>query len=246
MADFLITGEGGDQDGGGASMSLVPAPPAFTMIGEGGDQDGGAAPMAVVGSVTMTPEGGDADGGHSPMHFYPFTPPTPRGRFMFFGSGPMDPTFSRRVFMNPTRYLYNRIGAALAADTLSLDDDTNLAIGLAKNNITPGLDLVIGDIVEADFNTYARKNCTPPAVVYTDPATGEIILRVAPPVGGLVWSPGSGANLPQTIYAYFLFAVDNAELLAAARLEAPIILTTTGQIVEVPVAEFRLKLSALT
>jgi len=156
----------------------------------------------------------------------------------------LDTLFGGPFTMQPTQYMINRVAAATVADVLSLADATNREVGLFKNDFAPALSTVIGDLIEADFGGYARKNGGV-AESDIDPGTLQRILRVPAPVGGWAFKTTGLTNLPQTIYGFFLFGADTGELLGAFRFEDPITLTMIDQIVPVPGVYFRLLSDAL-
>lgn len=148
--------------------------------------------------------------------------------------------------MQPTFDLLKRIGPLMVADASGLNDPTNLKVHLAQNSFTPSLTLTLGMVVEANFGGYAAKNCTPPAVVYNDPTTGRQVMRVPPPVGGLVWTPNSSTNLPQTIYGAYLTGQNNTNMWGSILFDEPIPLGAPGDLVEMDTPEFLISLGALT
>lgn len=146
-----------------------------------------------------------------------------------------------------TQALLNASALALSLDTNSLAEVAKCLLILAKNSFTPGLNTVIGDLTEADFDGYAGIAVGTGLVrVYIDPATGENIIEMIPPLGGWHWVTTGITNLPQTIYGYALTDSTKAKVWGSGLLSAPLLLTASGQGLDVDEANFRLISGALT
>jgi hypothetical protein len=126
----------------------------------------------------------------------------------------------------------------LAGDTGSLAAVAAMHVHLAKANFTPGPDLTVGDLTEADFTGSAALDAgTGTQQVFVDPVTGQRTIQILEPAGGWHWDC-SGGTLPQTIFGYYLTDNADAVLYAATRLTTPITLTAAGQAVDIPYLRF--------
>jgi len=134
----------------------------------------------------------------------------------------------------PVAAIVNRPMQLLAADTATFDktDSGEQQLHLAKAAFTPSPNIVFSDFVEADFNGYAPI----PAVAHsadwtTDPLTGAQIVELPPPELGWRWETGSAANLPQTIYGWYLTQVDDETMVGCQLFDTPIVLTAASQVI---------------
>jgi len=148
--------------------------------------------------------------------------------------------------MMATAEIVNRMAELLGADTVTLAAPTTfVALHLAKEPFTPGPNLELTDLVEADFDGYVELHAASAATqVYTDPQTGETIIQVREPAGGWFWETSGETNLPQTIHGVYLTSPDGLTLHASGlfdQLGLPAVaLTGTGQGLSWPQATLRL------
>ena len=142
--------------------------------------------------------------------------------------------------MQPSQSLATQVSTLLGADTTTLAAATALKLHLAQAAFTPALSLTVASFTEATFTGYAAlaAGATGTQTSYLDPATGNTFLEIKPPVGGWLFKTTSAAGLPQTIYGYYLTDSTSATLYGSALLSAPVILTLSGQGIEVPNARF--------
>jgi len=144
--------------------------------------------------------------------------------------------------VTPTLAVQAQLGELLAADatTLAPAADAN-EIVLVNAAFVPSTELAIGDLSIADFD-----GSTPKALgVGTqlcgfDPTTGEQVITMKDPAGGLVWETTGVTNLPQTIFGFAMTNDDGTVLLASELLPEPVTLTAAGQIVSIGQATLRL------
>lgn len=150
--------------------------------------------------------------------------------------------------MVPTQVMLNSVATAIATDTTTLAAVLFLKVFLVKAAFTPGGNLVVGDLTAADFaGSTPIANTSAVMLKYLDPATGEWIIEVPPPVGGWHWQTTSGVtNLPQTIYGYACVDSTSAILYGTELLPAPLLLNANAQGVDVPAVRFRLNQAALS
>jgi len=126
-----------------------------------------------------------------------------------------------------TDNLQSIIAAAIGADTSTF---TGMLVGLISEPFTPTPQLELGDITEADFGGYARIALSGGVLnVSTDPLTGDNILTIVPPAGGWYWETTSTANLPQTIYGWFILSDDTVTLFGTDVLADTTTLTASGE-----------------
>lgn len=134
------------------------------------------------------------------------------------------------------------IGTLMGADTAWLADATPFVeVHLAQNAFTPGPTLALGDLTEATFTGATALHAASAATqVFKDPANGNQIMQVREPAGGWHWVTTDAVNLPQTIYGYYLTTGDGDPLIAAALFDTPIVLSATGQAIDIGQVRFRI------
>jgi hypothetical protein len=144
--------------------------------------------------------------------------------------------------------MLNSAATAIATDSTTLAAALFLKIFLVKTPFVPGGNLVVGDLTPADFaGSAALANTSAVMLKYLDPATGEWIIEVPPPVGGWHWQTTSGVtNLPQTIYGFGCMDSTGAILYGSQLLPAPLLLNGNAQGIDVPAVRFRLNAAALS
>jgi len=113
----------------------------------------------------------------------------------------------------PTQVMLDAVAGEIASDVAVLANPLFLKVYLVKAAFVPGANLVVGSLTPADFaGSTALANSSATILKYKDPATGEWLVEVPPPVGGWHWQTTSAVtNLPQTIYGWAL--VDNTSLI---------------------------------
>ena len=128
-----------------------------------------------------------------------------------------------------------QLGNLLAADATTLAPAASAnKMALVINNVGANENLTIADLIFATFTGSAPiAGSTGAQEVAIDPATGQQIITINPPLGGYRWVTGDAVNLPQTIYAKALTDNAGATLLGYERLDPPIALTGAGQQVDV-------------
>jgi len=106
---------------------------------------------------------------------------------------------------------------------------------LMKNNPAISAATVIGDLTEANFGGYAAKAATAAAAVFTDPVTGNTIIRIPDPAGGWAFAATGTppANSPQDIYGAYVTNAAGDKLLGVAKFSSPITINTAGQLIDV-------------
>jgi len=139
------------------------------------------------------------------------------------------------------------IGDLLAADTTTLAPATGNKIALINDDFVLDENLTYADLSKADFD-----GSTPIVLgsgaqpVGIDPVTGEQIITMLEPVGGLRWETTGVTNLPQTIYGYAVFKNGSPNnLYGIAKLPTPITLTAAGQEINLDKATFRIVVNPL-
>jgi hypothetical protein len=141
--------------------------------------------------------------------------------------------------MTPTNVILAQIPALLAADTTTLAAALALKVHLSQANFTPGPALIVGSFTEANFSGYAALSPTPGSQnVFIDPATGLRTVELKAPLGGWVFITTGVANLPQTIYGFYVTDNAGAVLYASQLLATPIPLTVSGQGIVLPDIRF--------
>jgi hypothetical protein len=137
--------------------------------------------------------------------------------------------------MQPSSLLANQVSQLVSADTTMLAAAAAPKVHLASAAFAPGLGLTVGSFTEATFQGYAAlaAGATGAQTRYFDPATGNQLVEIKPPVGGWIFSCTGTTGLPQTIYGYYLTDNGTANLYASALLTGgPVTITASGQAVE--------------
>jgi len=148
--------------------------------------------------------------------------------------------------MKPVKALVERMAELLGADTVTLAAPvTFVALHVAKEAFTPGPNLVLGDLVEADFAGYAELHAASAATqVFVDPATSEVVIQVREPAGGWFWESSGAVDPAMTMFGVYLTDAAGTTLHGAQRfsdlgLPNPV-LNAAGQGFSWPQATFRL------
>jgi hypothetical protein len=140
----------------------------------------------------------------------------------------------------PSQALLNRLSALLATDTTTLAPAAGgVKVHLAQNAFAPSLSLALGSLTEANFTGYAallaavgnQQN-------FQDPVTGNGVVQLVEPLGGWHWATTGTANLPQTIYGFYVTDNGSATLYGSALFSAPITLTASGQGIDIAQVRF--------
>lgn len=123
----------------------------------------------------------------------------------------------------PSRTFLNSIARGVGTDTLGTVGGLKGSwLGLVREAFTPTVDTVLGDLVEANFQGYARSHQTAnwSQVVAQDGKSLEQGLPV-------LWAM-TGDDSPNTIFGHFLVGNDSITLLASEVFNAEIPLANTG------------------
>lgn len=147
--------------------------------------------------------------------------------------------------MFPMRALREQIGTLLAADATTLAPAVNgNKIALIAANFTYDETLTIASLTFASFTGSA------PLVLGTgaqnvgdDPASGEQVIALLLPAGGLRWTCTVAPVPPQTIYGYALTDNAGAVLLAVKQLPTAIAISAVGQQIVLDPAEIAILLN---
>jgi len=112
---------------------------------------------------------------------------------------------------------------------------------LYKNDVVPNGNSIATDFTVADFTDYAGIVATDDLAIGVDPVTGEPTLQW---LDGSSWVVGASPT-PQTIYGWMLFDTAGTFLVAAGRLDTPIEVNETGDVVSVPAPQLSFKTDIL-
>jgi hypothetical protein len=108
---------------------------------------------------------------------------------------------------------------------------TGSTYGLFQNNVLPSPTIVLGDLVEADFDGYTRVGGNTDWNTGTDPVSGRPMSALANP--NMFYAVTGDANLPQVIYGFFIL-MDTGALANVTRFKQPLPLTQVGNLVPCP------------
>jgi len=140
----------------------------------------------------------------------------------------------------PTTAVFNQTQALLAADatTLAPATDANV-IALIIANFVPSKSLLPADLELATFTGSTPKAIgTGAQTVFTDPLTGNRVIQMKEPVGGLTFVCTADPTLPETVFGFGLFNDDLSVLLGTELLPNPVPISLSGDGVVIPKAWF--------
>jgi hypothetical protein len=141
--------------------------------------------------------------------------------------------------VQPPNALLDQIAKLIAADATTLGSATALKLHLAMANFTPSPALLLAGLTEATFAGYAAINLvTGTQLEYVDGVSGLRTVELKAPAGGLNFTVTGAANLPQTIYGYYVTDNGVTVLYGSALFPSPINLTVVGQGFDVPPLRF--------
>ena len=152
--------------------------------------------------------------------------------------------------ISSTLAVERRVAALMGSDTTQYGASTSDAneVRLAQNAFTPGTELTLGDLTEADFGGYSLKATAGQPFVNTDPATQDSIITLNEPAGGWKWNASGTppANSPQTIYGYYVTTESGLVLLGAQLLDNPVIISASTDTVIIGAIQVRLPVGMLS
>jgi len=150
--------------------------------------------------------------------------------------------------MLPVKALRLSLGETLAADPATL---APVALGnkiaLVANAFTEDENLDIPDFTLATFTGSAPKVLgTGTQPVGLDPATGEQIITMLEPAGGLRWECTATPATPENIFGFILMDNAGAVLLAMHAFPTPITISEAGQEINLGAATLILVLQPMS
>jgi len=149
--------------------------------------------------------------------------------------------------LTPTRTITDSIAALIAANSTGLGEAVVKNVTLVIANFTPGPDLAFADLTVATFDG-ATPLVSPSGaqLAFTDAITGLRVIQMKDPAGGFHWVTTGVTNLPQTVYGFVVTNDDDTITFGAEKFPAPIVLTGTGQGVDIGVIRFTQAANALS
>lgn len=134
----------------------------------------------------------------------------------------------------PTAAFNARIAALIAADTTLLASADPVTIKLTTNIFTPSPTLTLGDMAFAAFTGSAAKTVTTGTqVVIHDEESDGFGVQMKEPVGGFNFVCTAAPGTPEVITGYAVI-LNNATLIATARLDADKEVRVVGDYVDLP------------
>jgi len=135
--------------------------------------------------------------------------------------------------MYPVNFFAQQVNTLVRNSTDLMNPASPNLLKLVNAPFTPTGSLVYADLSWATFDgSDPIANASGAPNVVFDPDTGQWGLVMKEPAGGFTWIVGDAGGLPETIYGYALVNSDEDTLLASALLPSPIVLTATGQFVQ--------------
>lgn len=144
--------------------------------------------------------------------------------------------------MIATNVLLDRLATILSTDTGSLAPAAGgVKIHLASAAFTPGPTLTLAGLTEATFQGYAALLAAAGnQMEFLDPTTGNRIVQLQEPAGGWHWGTTGATGLPQTIYGFYVSDNGTVTLYGSQLFPTPIVLTASGQGIDVGQVRFML------
>lgn len=136
------------------------------------------------------------------------------------------------MLLTPTNVLVQAASEAVAADASSLADAMGLKVHLCTDNIDPDGVTDFTALTEVTFMGGTAKTATMGAAQEgRDPATGRRLITIPEPVGGWRWECTMDIDPGET--ARLVVVTDNASAVtySAAKIEPPVTVTKTGDVV---------------
>lgn len=142
--------------------------------------------------------------------------------------------------MLPMKALRIALGDLLAADVGTLAPVAANKIALIIANFALDEDLVVGDLTLATFTGSTPKAGAAGAQqVGIDPLTGDQVITNLTPAGGWRWECTAAPGAPQTVFGFALLDATLADLLGAALLATPVVITDVGDFVDLGAVTIR-------
>ncbi len=137
--------------------------------------------------------------------------------------------------MIPTNVILDSISLLVSTDATKLAHATlAVKVHLAKAAFVPAATRVIGDFTEANFTGFAAKLAAVGAQQnFFDPITGQRVVQLVEPAGGWHWQCGDALQLPQTIYGFYVTDNASAVVYGCALLPQTVLLSATGDAVDI-------------
>lgn len=152
--------------------------------------------------------------------------------------------------MTPSTTVITALAAAMGATTVTFAPVLAPALWVLpiKTDFTqdPTTSLVNADIANFD-GSVGKAIAAGARVPAVDPVSGDLVLNLPAPIGGFVWTTTGVTALPMTVYGVAL-SDDSATLTghyqACQRLDTPVELDASGQIIEIGPQSVRVAQSA--
>jgi len=141
--------------------------------------------------------------------------------------------------MIPVLSVYQAMAAGIAA-MAPFQVATLGIVRPIRSPYTPGIDLEFADLDLSDFDVSTALVQDAVPVIYSDPATGDIIINLEEPAGGWQWITTALTNLPQQVWGYALLnAAGNSLVAVTEPLVDPLTLSAVGEGIDAGPLTFR-------
>lgn len=149
--------------------------------------------------------------------------------------------------MLPMKALRLALGELLAADVGTLAPVAANKVALVIANFALTENLVVGDLTLATFTGSTPKAGAAGAQqAGVDPITGDQVITNLAPAGGWRWECTAAPGAPQTVYGFALLDATLADLLGAALLITPVVITDVGDFVDLGKVDIRFVASPMS
>lgn len=149
--------------------------------------------------------------------------------------------------MLPTRTLFEFWGQLFGTTApLQAADGDQPVYKAIKADFTPSLDLVVGGLTLSDGLDFDFKEVVPEDTGHgVDPLNGDkrIIHQINPGGGSKPWFESLAPAIGTSVYGVAMINQDTGALLGTHKFDAPIAITRTKQMIDMPEQAFRLPTS---
>lgn len=149
--------------------------------------------------------------------------------------------------MQPTQVMLNELATLLANDTATLAPATlPVKVHLIIASFVPSLTTDFTTLTEATFTGGSAKSAgTGAQQSFRDPVSGNLVIQLLEPAGGWHWAASANTLLPQTVYGYAVTDNAGAVTYGSNLFPAPVLISATGDGVDISEVRFFLSQESL-
>jgi len=149
--------------------------------------------------------------------------------------------------MKPTRTFAELMATLLAADTTTLANVSAMKVGLIVAPFTPSLDRLMAELtIAAGDGLDALAVGTGTQNESLDPLTGEFVIEIKPPAGGIRWELTADQDPAVLVYGFALGNNAMNTLYGTHSLADPVTLESINQSITAPALTFKIDPNQIT